>query len=318
MDMGHQITYDYSNDITEHGLYGGCWRTPGVQTLAGGQWVQYGPPDKQFQEDGKTYGTYDGETGVTLFNLRNDSSKPGCLMRKSRLPVDLSQLSKIEMDLKSSGSTGAAPWYSVWLAPMVYADRDDNAKAAEIDMVENYDQQHRGQDVNSVNSNFAQCGDLPYTLPYCQSSGWGAVATSLNHHVTVSAAEQGSEGRVINVYRCPQDATGSVTTCPDSSLHSSIKVTKPGPANVPKEKWFKIWNKDVAKDLYAHYFIVIDMWWTSGTDFKLSADNIKFFKNDGSEWKMPLDDPPPPTPAPGTPAPSMRSVNKKSQADIAV
>merc|ERR1719482_1415452 len=106
------------------------------------------------------------------------------------------------MDVSSSGTQKVAPWYAIWLAPMIYADRDDNAKAAEIDMVENYDFTKRGQDMNNVFSNFAQCGIPAYTQPYCRASSWGAVATALHHHVTVRAIEDPTDGRVIRVYRC--------------------------------------------------------------------------------------------------------------------
>jgi len=292
MKMGNQITYDLSDDIQEHGLYGGCWRTPGVQTLAGGEFIQYGPVDKQFTENNHVYGTYDGETGVTLYNKRNTTNVPGCLMRKSRLPIDLSVIDKIEMDIHSQGSHPKAPWYAVWLAPMIYSDRDDNAKAAEIDILENYDQQHRGSDVSSLNSNFAQCGDVSYTIGWCKPSGWGIPANAVNHHVTVTATEEGADGRVIRVHRCPNPAGSPLQTC-TSGPFSEIKVTKAPPPGVQKEKWFKVWNKEIAGQHYGHYWFVTDLWWTSNTDFQLSVDNLKFFNNDGSEWKMPLDGAPP-------------------------
>lgn len=82
-------------------------------------------------------------------------------------------------------------------------------------------------------------------------------------------------------------------TCPHSSSFSEIKVQKPPPPGVQKDKWFKIWNKDVAGEHYAHYWLVADMWWTSGDDFQLSVDNIRFFKDHGDEWKMDLKGPPP-------------------------
>jgi len=283
MQMGPQITYDLSGKLQDHCLYGGCWRTPNVETLAGGQFVQYGPADKQCEEDNKTYCTYDSGSGITLFNLRNTSTKPGCLMRKTRLPVDLSTIGRVELDLKSSGSTGKAPWYAVWFAPMVYSDKDDNAKAAEIDLVENYDQNLRGQDVNNVNTNFAQCGIPPYTQPYCRSSSWGPVATQLKHHVTLKATVDKVDGRIINVYRCPE----GLSTCPDSSPNAQIKVQKAAPPGT-QDKWFPVWNKEVAKEHYGKYWLVADMWWTSATDFKLSVDNVKFFFDNDTEWKMDL------------------------------
>lgn len=286
--MAPQITYDLSGNIEEHGFYGGCWRDPDAQTLAGKNWIGYLPADEQFEEDGNVYGYYNGATGVTLFNKRNGSSSslPGCLMRKSRLPVDFSEIWKIELDIMAEGSTGKAPWYSVWLAPAIYADTDDNAKAAEIDIIENYDQAGRGHDVNDVKSNFAQCGLDSYTKPYCQASGWGNVATAVNHHITVESTEDPTDGRVIKVHRCPNRGS-NLTTCENNEF-AEIKVAKPAPAGTAAE-WFRVWNKDDAKERYAKYWLVIDMWWTSNTDFQLTADNVKFFKKDGTEWEMPLD-----------------------------
>ena len=72
---------------------------------------------------------------------------PGCIMRKTRMPIDLSQIGDIEIDIVAKGSTGKAPWYSIWLAPMMYANRDDGAKAAEIDIIDNYDQNGGGPDL---------------------------------------------------------------------------------------------------------------------------------------------------------------------------
>jgi len=196
----------------------------------------------------------------------------------------------------SSGGTAAgAPWYSIWLTPMVYSDKNDNAKAAEIDLIENYDYRRRHLDMNNVQTAFAQCGVLPYTLPYCQSNYWGPVATTVNHHITLQVTNSSSDGRVIRVYHCPNSGSERAKTCGVSGSwpFAEIKVEKAPPANVPRDKWFPIWNKAVAKEHYAKYWLVADMWWTSNNDFKLTADNVKFFKNDGTEWKMDLHGPPP-------------------------
>merc|ERR1711957_995590 len=103
MDMKTQQTYDLSGDVQEQGLYGGCWNDYSPDTLAGAANIQYGPPDQQLVEDGRTYGTYDGETGLTLLNLRKNPEVPGCLMRKSRVPIDLSVVTRIELDVFTEG-----------------------------------------------------------------------------------------------------------------------------------------------------------------------------------------------------------------------
>merc|ERR1711963_1011759 len=110
---------------------------------------------------------------------------------------------------------------------------------------------HRGQDVNNVRTNFAQCGlgdrDHKYTLPYCTQSEWGAVATKLNHHVSVKATME-QDGRVIRIYRCPLPQPSG--TCPDSSPHGTIKVTKAPPHGVDPKLWFPIWNRGMAGKHY--------------------------------------------------------------------
>merc|ERR1712176_245429 len=106
-------------------------------------------------------------------------------MRKSRQPIDLSQIGRMELDVVGSGSANGAPWFSVWLAPMMYSARDDNAKAAEIDLIENYDHSRVGQDVSNMNTAFSQCGlNIPayaYTVPYCKAAHWDAVSSKVNH-----------------------------------------------------------------------------------------------------------------------------------------
>merc|ERR1739845_283158 len=122
--------------------------------------------------------------------------------------------------------------------------------------------------------------------------GWGGVATKVNHHITIKATQDPTDGRVIRVHRCPNPQGQNLTTC-DAGTYSEIRVQKKGPPNVLPTDWFRIWNKDVAKEHYANYWLVADMWWTSNTDFQLSVDNMKFYKDNGEEWIMPLDGPPP-------------------------
>lgn len=304
MDHGTEISFDLSGEIgpdpiPQHSIYGSCWREANAETV--GECRPTYAPDAPFEnlefcsevddasKENVTFVQYKGSTGVTLFNKRRSSSatKFGCLTRKSRVPVDLSKIGRMELDIQTSpkGCCGnKAPFYSVWLSPMNYSDVGDNAKAAEIDLIENYEQNGRTRDVNSVKTNFAQCGDIDYTRPYCHNINWNVDATSIDHHVTLKAVD-GPDGKEFHVYHC----NAGVDTCPDSGDSAWIKVQKPTPPNVDPNKWFPIWNKDLVGANYAHYFIQIDQWWTSNTDFQLGVDNFKFYHNDGSEWTMPLD-----------------------------
>merc|ERR1712073_55923 len=103
MHMGEQITWDLSSDLNRASFYGACWAKFKAETLAGADWSQYKKPvESQFEEGGQVYGEYVGETGVTLFNKRNHSSIPGCLMRKARDPIDFSVISRVELDVTTS------------------------------------------------------------------------------------------------------------------------------------------------------------------------------------------------------------------------
>mmetsp|Transcript_105289 Transcript_105289/g.307784 ORF Transcript_105289/g.307784 Transcript_105289/m.307784 type:complete len:346 (-) Transcript_105289:71-1108(-) len=270
--FGVQITYDLSGDM-KHSIYGGCWRDFQPDTLG-----------EHAVQNNITFVELAGETGVALFNRRLTRDKRGCLMRKSRVPIDLSQIGRIELDVAASGSGDKAPWYSVWLAPMLYSVADASEKAAEIDLVENYVQAGRGFDVDDVKSNFAKCDPtipgMQWTAGYCKAVDWGLHATAVGHHVTLAAKEEGTEGRVVEVRHCTQPS--SSCTAGD---YSSIKVTKPNPT-VPD--WFPVWNKEKAGARYGHYWLVADLWWTSDTDFKLNVSGVRFFFDNGTEWRMPL------------------------------
>jgi hypothetical protein len=264
-----------SGDYDHHSFYGGCWKYGSVDTVG-----------EQDVEDGITFVENTGETGVTLFNKKKaGSNNPGCLMRKSRKQVDLSVIGRLELDVSVTGQgtqPGTAPWYSVWLVPMNYSAPFANDKAAEIDLIENYS--GSWGDMSSVASNFAQCGITDYTLAYCKNSHWPQRATEINHHITLKAHEDPNDGRVFEVRRCPN--TGApMETCEEGDF-SQIKVQKPAPS-IPD--WFPIWNKDLVGDNYAKYWLAVDMWLTSDTDFAITVNNVQFFQDDDTEWKMPLD-----------------------------
>jgi len=308
-DMGPQTSFDMSLE-NDKSLYGACWKSDyddaddieGLETLASGQWINYGPMQDQFIEDGveedhvvnKTYGTYDGKVGVTLFNKRNSSNKAGCIMRHSRVPVDLSVIGRMELDITTRGSSEDAPWYSVWLAPMLYSGEDDATKAAEIDIIENYDYTRRGLDMSVVKTTFAQCGqpgEYSWTEPICKAMQWNEPAGRISAHITLKALTEDGM-RVLRVHRCSQPAT----QCDDSSEYAEIKVDSDPPTpDIKRNEWFPVWNKDIAKEWYGHYWLMADIWWTSGTDFELSVGNVSFFFDNDTAWEMPLDGPVPST-----------------------
>jgi len=275
MPIGVQITYDLTGNM-QHSLYGACWPDPIAQTVG-----------EQAVQSNIEFVRYHGETGVTLFNRRLSPQRRGCLMRKSRVPIDLSKIGRIEMDVKASGPGSDAPWYAVWLAPMMYSVPGASDKAAEIDLIENYDHTRRGYDVNQVKTVFALCDPkLPgqhWTAPFCKPLKWGVEATTVDHHITLSAWNDAREGRVIEIKHCVK-TKAPIQTCTASEA-AFIKVTKANPG-VPD--WFPIWNKTIAGSRYGHYWLVTDLWWTSNTAMFLRTDNLRFFNDDGSEWKMPL------------------------------
>merc|ERR1719469_1401941 len=287
MQMGPQLTWDLSANLQEASFYGACWAKYSPETLADGQWMQYGPVEDQFKEDGKVYGLYEGENGVTLFNERKHSEKPGCLMRKTRAPVDLSVITRIELDVTTSSSKRGVPWFSVFLAPAIVSNPNDKAKAAQIDLIESWDYSDTGPDtgLSYLRSAFGRCGVEKYTLDYCKTSNWYNTETNkVNTHITVKV-EQGR----IRVYRCSHQES-----CDGGDDYSEIDISKQPPTGTNREEWFQVWNKDIAKDRYAKYWLVADIWWTlEHSDFKLSAKNVRFFKENGEEWTMPLNDAPP-------------------------
>jgi len=295
--MGKQISWDLSEDINRRGFYGSCWRKFQPETLAANEWTQLGPADSQFDEDNHTYGRYEDGTGVSLFNLRNTSSTTGCLMRKSRVPIDLSVISRIELDVSTSGSTSEAPWYALRLFPAMYGNTMDNAKSAQIDLIENYDfdKTEDGKDMNSLRTGFANCGMKKYTEEYCRTFKWDTAASKVDHHITLQAFPTVDDGRVLRVYRCRQPQGQKLSTCDagQSGDYAEIKVEKSTPHDVPLEEWFPVWNQSLAKDRFAKYWLVAHIWWTSGTDFQLTTQNVRFFQDNDTEWTMPLNDSPP-------------------------
>lgn len=295
-------------------LYGGCWAANylnesgllGTENLAASDEVVHGPLAEQFIDasSSKTYGTYDGDSGVTLFNKRNSSDMGGCLMRKSRVPVDLSSIDRMELDITANGTSDEAPWYSVWLVPMLYSgpNGDDTSKSAEIDLIENYDYERRGMEMNRAVTTFAECGQpgFDWSFGVCTAMDWNEPAGHIFAHITLKAVDDDGR-RSLRVYRCEQGSS----TCGEDSPYAEIRVDADPPTDdIERDQWFPIWNQELAGAVYGHYWLVADIWWTSDSDFQLKVDNVKFFKSD-TEWKMPLDGQSPSAPTTtGAPEPS--------------
>eukprot|EP00927_Polykrikos_kofoidii_P068610 TRINITY_DN63956_c0_g1_i1.p1 TRINITY_DN63956_c0_g1~~TRINITY_DN63956_c0_g1_i1.p1 ORF type:complete len:319 (+),score=37.11 TRINITY_DN63956_c0_g1_i1:48-1004(+) len=267
MDMATQVTYDLSG-LPDHTLY---WSCPSV----------VGERDVEYDV---TFAHYGGDTGVTLHNRRHD--RHDCLMRKTRVPVDLSSIGRIEVDVRASGTSSQSPWYALWLAPMDYSFTDGSV-SAEINLIENRNETTYGHGSNDLHSSFPSCApDGPaFASGYCTPLRWDAEASDIDHHITLSARDDQVDGRVFEIRHCRNTAS-PISTC-SSDDFAAIWVSKPNPG---APDWLPVWNRTRMGDRFGHYWLVSDIWHTSNTDFELSVSNLRFFRDDGSEWLMPLDD----------------------------
>jgi len=175
----------------------------------------------------------------------------------------------------TSGPGEKGPWYAVWLAPALYV-QGNAGKSAELDLMENFDYPKEPADVNRVRSCFSTCEGYP-----CSPSRWEVSATRVNHHITVQVTREDGD-HVIRIHRCTNPRGKNLTTCKNGQT-----------ATIRNLQNFPIWQKDVAKERYAKYWLVSDIWWTSDTNFMLRVDNVKFFNDDNTEWKMALNGDPP-------------------------
>jgi len=234
---------------------------------------------------------------VTLYDKKNgtaENGKPGCLMRKSRLPIDLTTIGRIELDIQTTADEGAfgAPWYSVWLAPMIGNSVRQVQKDAEIDLIENIDGGSAWNPVNQLSTQFSDCGHsyVPGSEPYCSNAMWDPSVNSyaVDHHITLKVHMENKERR-IEVCHCA--GTGR-KTCDENQGCANIWVDK-GARQYDPPTAFPVWQ-DSAQAWKGHYWLVSDIWKTQNRfNFRLNVDNVTFWDNDDVEWEMPLDGPPP-------------------------
>ena len=154
--------------------------------------VQFGAAD-----GGLTFVKYaDGDT-VTLVDQQLFNQRV-CMLRTYSHPIDLTETTRIELNVKTAGRgapcvndpvagrSTCAPWFAVWLAPMIYeyGKGYENTWNAEINLIEN----HAGAGgpgtggpygfvYNNVHSSFPACdnvGNNDTTVPkeLCQMLGW--------------------------------------------------------------------------------------------------------------------------------------------------
>jgi len=148
--------------------------------------------------------------------------------------------------------------------------------SAELDLAENFFWTIRPHPYNRIYSQFSNCDRAD-----CVSSRWSTSATQVHHHITVSTIGSGDH-KTIRLQRCANPRNKNLTTC-NNGEYAEIKV---GP-------WYPVWNRDKAGVRYGMYWLVSDIWQTDGTSFQLTVDNVRFYKEDGSEWKMALNGEPP-------------------------
>lgn len=203
----------------------------------------------------------------------------------------------MELDIKTTADVGAtgAPWYSVWLSPMLTNSVATVAKDAEIDMIENIDGTQAWGPINRLHTQFSDCGQnyVPASKPYCQNFDWSGVNSfAVDHHITLKVHDEGDNGRRIEICHCA--GTGR-ETCGDDSLGCANIWVDKGAREYDPPTGFPVWRDD-AGAWKGHYWLVADIWKTQNQfNFRLSVDNVTFFDNNGTPWKMPLDGPPPTT-----------------------
>jgi hypothetical protein len=301
MKMAVQTTHDLSGiEVAPRyeSIYESCWAAGaagGVTTLAGGK-KTYGYLEDwndQFWEDGQLYGNYMGDTGVNLkskHNLSSDGS--GCLMRKSRLPIDFTKIQRMELDIQTSGTAPTGPWFGVWLSPLLantLKTPPSVALDAEIDIIENHGAGSGWEPVNALSSQFSLCGNPgePASVSgLCRNKRWFDVqAARMNHHFTVEVNGDGA-GKIVSACGCRGTGTGE--TCqraPDNCATISVGAGVARDANN-----FRAWRDDIGP-WKGHYWLVADIWQTLDWDqgqFQLFVDNVTFWDYEGKQWLMPL------------------------------
>ena len=194
------------------------------------------------EANGASFVKYDGETGVTLVDeqlLFPATTQAVCLIRTFGGPIDLTMTTRVELNVKTAGQgapCGAgngtcAPWFAVWLAPMVYDWSFDNTFSAEINLVENHalDAGNRSYLYNHVHSSYPDCDNTGEDHAarnkdneYCKMLRWDVPATALNHHITVKVSMDDTGARLVKVWHCENAADGDPQpTCTGSRAECS-------------------------------------------------------------------------------------------------
>jgi len=243
----------------------------------------------------------DGGT-VSLFDQQLFPNQGVCMLRTYSHPIDLTETTRIELNVKTSGQgapcvnetvagrSACAPWFAVWLFPMFYDPTIDynHTWPAEINLLEN----HAGSPFsgsggpygfvyNNVHSSFPGCdnvgeSDDPSTdkIPkqFCQKLEWGVDATNINHHITVKVVVDGSGGRVLKIWHCRNEPRGSpVRTCNGSVSAQMSLQGRRGPSKF----WSPVWDPDAAGKFYGKYQLVTNMWDTRGSGLEFSTSDVE-------------------------------------------
>ena len=256
--------------------------------------------------DGLTFVKYtDGDT-VTLLDQQL-FNQGVCMLRTYSHPIDLMKTTRIELNVKTAGRgapcvndpvagrSTCAPWFAVWLAPMIYeyGKGYENTWNAEINLIEN----HAGAGgpgtggpygfvYNNVHSSFPGCDnvgcdnvacDTNVPKELCQKELWDVDATDINHHITVKVVDDGSGVRTLKIWHCKNEVPSTpLRTCSGSVFaHMSLRGKD---LSDPSKFWSPVWEKSVADKFYGKYQLVTNMWDTHGTGLEFSTSDVELYQ----------------------------------------
>ena len=253
----------------------------------------------------------DGDT-VSLFDQQL-FNQGVCMLRTYSHPIDLNLTTRIELNVKTAGHgapcvndpvagrSTCAPWFAVWLAPMIY-EYDlpapyNNTWNAEINLLEN----HAGAGgpgtggpygfvYNNVHSSFPGCDnvgcdnqrcDANVPKELCQKELWDVDATDINHHITVKVVGDESGGRILKIWHCKNPST-PLRTCSGSVFaHMSLRGKN---LSDPSKFWSPVWepypypDPSIAGEFYGKYQLVSNMWDTHGTGLEFSTSDVELYQ----------------------------------------
>ena len=256
----------------------------------------YNPHVRSDSENGIVFVKYADRDKVSLFDEQLFPNQSVCILRPYMHPIDLTKITRIELNVKTHGqgapcvkngadrTTACAPWFAVWLAPMVYDGSFSNTFSAEINLIQNYDlpNPESGQSYdlyNNVHSSFPNCdnpGNTNTGIPreFCEMLDWGVDATNINHHITAKVVVDGSGGRVLKIWHCRNKAHGSPMRTCNGSAFAQMSLQ----GNTPVNKfWSPVWEQKVAHELYGKYQLVTNIWNTRGTGLEFSTSDVELF-----------------------------------------